>query len=93
MIIQSRNFSFGLALALMMACHPIPVASQATVGSTNSSSRITPSARNLDPADWEPILLESATANDVPAPQPIEDRKSTRLNSSHEFVSRMPSSA
>ena len=24
---------------------------------------------------------------------PAEDRKSTRLNSSHEFVSRMPSSA
>ena len=26
-------------------------------------------------------------------PSNIEDRKSTRLNSSHEFVSRMPSSA
>ena len=25
--------------------------------------------------------------------QPLSDRKSTRLNSSHEFVSRMPSSA
>ena len=25
--------------------------------------------------------------------KPLEDRKSTRLNSSHEFVSRMPSSA
>ena len=24
---------------------------------------------------------------------PVQDRKSTRLNSSHEFVSRMPSSA
>jgi hypothetical protein len=30
--------------------------------------------RNLDPADWEPILLESATANDVPPPQPIDSR-------------------
>ena len=28
-----------------------------------------------------------------PAPAPSTDRKSTRLNSSHEFVSRMPSSA
>ena len=26
-------------------------------------------------------------------PTPTQDRKSTRLNSSHEFVSRMPSSA
>ena len=26
-------------------------------------------------------------------PEKIQDRKSTRLNSSHEFVSRMPSSA
>ena len=26
-------------------------------------------------------------------PQRLQDRKSTRLNSSHEFVSRMPSSA
>ena len=25
--------------------------------------------------------------------EPVTDRKSTRLNSSHEFVSRMPSSA
>ena len=30
----------------------------------------------------------------TPVPHPgMEDRKSTRLNSSHEFVSRMPSSA
>ena len=30
---------------------------------------------------------------DRPLPSASEDRKSTRLNSSHEFVSRMPSSA
>ena len=29
----------------------------------------------------------------VGEPDPVRDRKSTRLNSSHEFVSRMPSSA
>ena len=29
----------------------------------------------------------------APGAQPAADRKSTRLNSSHEFVSRMPSSA
>ena len=74
MIVQSRNFSFGLALALMMACHVIPVASQAIVGSTYSRPRIAPSGTNSDPADWEPILLASATANDVPSPQPIDSR-------------------
>lgn len=40
MIVPSRNFSSGLAPALTMACHAIPVASQATVGSTYSASRI-----------------------------------------------------
>ena len=29
----------------------------------------------------------------MPAPVPWSDRKSTRLNSSHEWISRMPSSA
>ena len=40
MIEQSRDFSSGLAFALTMACHAISVASQATVGSTYSVSRI-----------------------------------------------------
>ena len=35
--------------------------------------------------------IVAATA--VPALAQVGDRKSTRLNSSHEFVSRMPSSA
>ena len=40
--------------------------------------------------------LSKATAsadNDAIAPKLVADRKSTRLNSSHGFVSRMPSSA
>ena len=74
MIVRSQIFSSGLALALMMACHAIPVASQATVGSSYSAPRSTASVRNIDPADWEPILLESATANDVPSPEPIDAR-------------------
>ena len=40
----------------------------------------------LSPAQWM-ALRYFARAN------PFSDRKSTRLNSSHEFVSRMPSSA
>ena len=39
---------------------------------------------------WE--ALESGAAVPIAAAAP-KDRKSTRLNSSHEFVSRMPSSA
>ena len=35
----------------------------------------------------------SALKEDVPDDAHAEDRKSTRLNSSHEWISRMPSSA
>jgi PAP2 superfamily len=71
MIAQSQNFYLGLALVLMMACYPIEAASQATVVSKHSQSRIA-GGENLDPADWEPILLDSPVANDVPSPQPVD---------------------
>ena len=71
MIQQSRNFSFGFALALMTAFYALPAVAQATSGGTHSATQIIASAKNLDPADWEPILLESAAAVAVPSPQPI----------------------
>ena len=74
MTAPSRNSFFGLALALVTACYAIAAAAQATSGGIHSTTQITPSAKNLDPADWEPILLESATANDVPSPQPVDSR-------------------
>jgi hypothetical protein len=74
MTAPSRNSFFGLALALVTACYAIAAAAQATSGGIHSTTQITTSAKNLDPADWEPILLESATANDVPSPQPVDSR-------------------
>ena len=41
------------------------------------------------PLDWDPALNFSPTREEIV----IEDRKSTRLNSSHNVASRMPSSA
>ena len=43
---------------------------------------------NLQKIGFE--ILENASQKQI---ESIKDRKSTRLNSSHEFVSRMPSSA
>ncbi|MGA9543768.1 MAG: phosphatase PAP2 family protein [Candidatus Sulfotelmatobacter sp.] len=74
MMVPLRNFFFGLALALVMACYAIPAAAQATSGGNHSTAQMTASAKNLDPADWEPVLLESASANDVPSPQPVDSR-------------------
>jgi PAP2 superfamily len=73
MMAPSRNSFFGLALALLTASYTIGAAAQASSGGTHSA-QITASAKNLDPADWEPILLESAGANDVPSPQPVDSR-------------------
>ena len=78
MIVQSRNFSFGLSLVLMTACCAIPAASQTSVGSVRSATQSSASASKVDPADWEPILLESAAAMEVPSPQPV-DSKDVRL--------------
>ena len=40
------------------------------------------------------VLVQIGVSSTLVAPAyPQQDRKSTRLNSSHEFVSRMPSSA
>ena len=78
MMAPSRNSFFGIALALMTASCTIGAAAQATARGTHSATQITETAKNLDPADWEPILLESASANDVPSPQPV-DSKDVRL--------------
>jgi hypothetical protein len=72
MMAPSRNSFFGFALALVTGCYAIPTTAQATSGGNHSTAQMTASAKNLDPADWEPILLESATANDVPSPQPVD---------------------
>ena len=74
MIANSRNVFFGLALALTVASHPIRVASQATVEGTYSARRNSPAESKLDPADWEPILLESPMVDHVPSPQPVDSR-------------------
>ena len=73
MMALPRNYFFGLALALMTACYAIPVAAQAS-GGTQSTTEIAASTKKLDPAEWEPILLESAAANDVRSPEPVESR-------------------
>ena len=39
------------------------------------------------------LRVAAAVFNDAGVGRDLADRKSTRLNSSHEFVSRMPSSA
>ena len=75
MMAPLRNSFFGFALALMTACYTIPASAQATIGGTRSTTHITASTKNLDPADWEPILLESAAANDVPKPQSVDSRR------------------
>ena len=40
-----------------------------------------------------PAFIETLTKNHVDYIEGYQDRKSTRLNSSHEWISRMPSSA
>ena len=40
-----------------------------------------------------PSALPGSRMQKSPWPQPVQDRKSTRLNSSHCLLSRMPSSA
>ena len=51
---------------------------------------------DVDFAQWYTDVVKKAELIDyssVKGCMVIKDRKSTRLNSSHEFVSRMPSSA
>ena len=53
-------------------------------------------ARHLQwqaPTGRERLLLQAPTSLQLGREFVLQDRKSTRLNSSHEFVSRMPSSA
>ena len=42
---------------------------------------------------YYPVFTAHLAARGRELPGYVQDRKSTRLNSSHEFVSRMPSSA
>ena len=61
----------------------------ATVAVKEAKERVRTAVKNSGLA----FPVRRITVNLAPADMKKEDRKSTRLNSSHEFVSRMPSSA
>ena len=52
-----------------------------------------PSARKEKMNEEKQVVLDFSREDVSSGKRAPEDRKSTRLNSSHEFVSRMPSSA
>ena len=60
------------------------------LGFAPESAEGQPITRLFPELDWEKIAALDRAGGDHASRQ---DRKSTRLNSSHEFVSRMPSSA
>ena len=71
-----------------------------TVGQVSPGKRVTHSALpfrayNLIFNEWfrDENLVPSFSVNTGDGPDPSGDRKSTRLNSSHRSLSRMPSSA
>jgi hypothetical protein len=72
MIMRSRNFSIFLLLAMITAGCAAPAAAQSNAGTHPTMPEL--SAKNLDPADWEPILLESASTIEAPAPSSIDSR-------------------
>jgi hypothetical protein len=74
MIEQSSNLFFGLALALVMVGCGSPSAAQTMAEGPHSGTQMAGSAKNVDPADWEPILLENAAAIEVAPPRPVESR-------------------
>lgn len=68
-----RNLFIGFVVTLIAASNGIPATSQTTAGA-QIETRTSASAKILDPADWEPILLDSAAATDVPSPQSVDSR-------------------
>ena len=69
---------FLFALAYLVASWTLRTTAQ-TLGdhevAASSTTRREGSARGLDPADWQPILLPSASTIDVPLPKAVESRE------------------
>ncbi len=74
MIMQLRNFLRQVILGALMISCAISATAQAMPANAHSSMGGAASAKNLDPADWEPILLESAATIEVASPKPVESR-------------------
>ena len=71
MFMQSRNFLYQIIFGGLAICCAITAAAQAVPTAMHPSMPGAASAKSLDPADWEPILLESAPLIEVRPPQPI----------------------
>ncbi len=66
-----RNFSVQFALTAFATCFGVQIAAQTRNAVPQPATQMEKSANHLDPADWEPILLESASSIGVPSPQPV----------------------
>ena len=73
-------------------CNNLTLPYNGTYGTLNILGSITGGGSGMDLADNDPTLFQKS----IPEPNYRDwetDRKSTRLNSSHRSLSRMPSSA
>src|ERR1044071_9052815 len=82
----------GLLALLMQGCKKEPDVTAQNEATNN------PAGSFVEPSNAPSGFTNDLTAgtNSLPPPDvhpPVTDRKSTRLNSSHEWISRMPSSA
>ena len=82
---------------IILLCAPLSSRAAITIDTSNSADwKISNGVLTVDwlPGDGRIFSIHwSAFPNHELIDQTNRDRKSTRLNSSHEFVSRMPSSA
>ena len=99
-VVGSKIFTEGYVLgevaaqAIEASSPPVPVTRKLGMGSTGILFESLTSGAIDVYADYTGTLTEAIIKNpQLKSQREIQDRKSTRLNSSHKTVSRMPSSA
>src|SRR3546814_5731329 len=81
--------AFGLFVAMIILGGRVEVAKQSVEAAAYEAAR----AASIERTQSEAIAAGRSSATSSLHDQDVQDRKSTRLNSSHSCASRMPSSA
>src|ERR1044071_10182745 len=90
--VQPPSFMHHRLLLAVLAIVPAAASLAQDADTASLAARVRALEARVQQLETQRPRTDSAASKNAPAPAGPRDRKSTRLNSSHEWISRMPSS-